>query len=124
MVKILHMCLALQNYGEDDYLLFDCPGQIELYNHLSVFKTFVDYLKQAGFCRFWVAGVGFVWYVVTTTLLLHIFSCLCVGLCACLPVCQHALDWVEVCAYLQYLHIYSKRCHSGSKSCAVDVQGP
>ncbi|KAF5826743.1 GPN-loop GTPase [Dunaliella salina] len=38
----------MQNYGEDDYLVFDCPGQIELYNHLSVFKTFVDYLKQDG----------------------------------------------------------------------------
>eukprot|EP00983_Pelagomonas_calceolata_P093637 1157797-Pelagomonas_calceolata.AAC.4 len=36
----------MQNYGEDDYLIFDCPGQIELYNHLSVFKTFVDFLKQ------------------------------------------------------------------------------
>lgn len=26
----------------------DCPGQIELYSHLSVFKTFVDYLKRDG----------------------------------------------------------------------------
>lgn len=34
-----------QGYGEEDYLIFDCPGQIELYNHLSVFKTFVEYLK-------------------------------------------------------------------------------
>jgi GTPase SAR1 family protein len=38
----------LQAYGDDDYLLFDCPGQIELYSHLSVFKTFVDYLKRDG----------------------------------------------------------------------------
>ncbi len=28
--------------------LQDCPGQIELYSHLSVFKTFVDYLKRDG----------------------------------------------------------------------------
>ena len=34
--------------GDDDYLLFDCPGQIELYSHLSVFRTFVDYLKRTG----------------------------------------------------------------------------
>lgn len=35
-----------QGYGDEDYLVFDCPGQIELYNHCSVFKTFVDFLKQ------------------------------------------------------------------------------
>ncbi|CAK0753587.1 hypothetical protein CVIRNUC_002232 [Coccomyxa viridis] len=38
----------LQAYGEDDYLLFDCPGQIELYSHISVFRSFVDYLKSDG----------------------------------------------------------------------------
>jgi len=38
----------LQSYGEDDYLVFDCPGQIELYSHLSMFKSFVDYLKADG----------------------------------------------------------------------------
>lgn len=39
---------APQSYGDDDYLIFDCPGQIELYNHLSVFKSFVEHLKQVG----------------------------------------------------------------------------
>ncbi|GFR41654.1 hypothetical protein Agub_g2396 [Astrephomene gubernaculifera] len=38
----------LEGYGDDDYLVFDCPGQIELYNHLSVFRTFVDFLKSDG----------------------------------------------------------------------------
>ncbi|VDM17006.1 unnamed protein product [Hydatigera taeniaeformis] len=34
--------------GEDelDYILFDCPGQIELYTHLSVFPRLVEYLHQ------------------------------------------------------------------------------
>ncbi len=32
---------ALEPYGEEDYLLIDCPGQIEAYSHLSVFKTVV-----------------------------------------------------------------------------------
>ncbi|EUB58413.1 GPN-loop GTPase 3 [Echinococcus granulosus] len=34
--------------GEDelDYILFDCPGQIELYSHLSVFPRLVEYLCQ------------------------------------------------------------------------------
>ena len=37
-----------QAYGDEDYLVFDCPGQIELYSHLSMFKTFVDFLKADG----------------------------------------------------------------------------
>ncbi|KAJ9513517.1 hypothetical protein QJQ45_006162 [Haematococcus lacustris] len=37
-----------QGYGDDDYLMFDCPGQIELYSHLSIFKTFVDFLRNDG----------------------------------------------------------------------------
>jgi hypothetical protein len=54
-----------QAYGDDDYLLFDCPGQIELYSHLSVFRTFVEYLKRDGWqicvvrsCCFSAAGRG------------------------------------------------------------------
>ena len=38
----------LSSFGDDDYLIFDCPGQIELYSHLSVFRTFVDFLKKDG----------------------------------------------------------------------------
>lgn len=38
----------LEPYGDDDYLIFDCPGQIELYSHLSVFRTFVNFLRQNG----------------------------------------------------------------------------
>ena len=36
---------ALQGYGEEDYLIFDCPGQIELYSHVAVFRTLVEWLK-------------------------------------------------------------------------------
>ena len=35
-----------QGYGEEDYLIFDCPGQIELYSHVSAFKSLVDWLKN------------------------------------------------------------------------------
>ena len=38
----------LQGYGEDDYLLFDCPGQIELYSHSSVFRSLIKYLQNGG----------------------------------------------------------------------------
>ncbi|KOB70492.1 GPN-loop GTPase 3, partial [Operophtera brumata] len=34
---------------DDDYLLFDCPGQIELYTHLPVMKKLVDLLDKWGF---------------------------------------------------------------------------
>lgn len=36
----------LDAYGEEDYLIFDCPGQIELYSHMSMFKNFVKYLQN------------------------------------------------------------------------------
>ncbi|KAI6230779.1 GPN-loop GTPase 3 [Aphelenchoides fujianensis] len=37
------------NEAEDDYFLIDCPGQIELYSHLPVMRTFVDKLQSWGF---------------------------------------------------------------------------
>ncbi|KAF2987552.1 hypothetical protein EK904_013225 [Melospiza melodia maxima] len=39
---------------EDDYVLFDCPGQIELYTHLPVMKQLVEQLQQ---WEFRVCGV-------------------------------------------------------------------
>ncbi|VVD02145.1 GPN-loop GTPase 3 [Leptidea sinapis] len=34
---------------DDDYILFDCPGQIELYTHLSVIKKLVNTLEKWNF---------------------------------------------------------------------------
>ncbi|XP_013412105.1 GPN-loop GTPase 3 [Lingula anatina] len=34
---------------EDDYVLFDCPGQIELYTHIPVMKQLVDQLQHWNF---------------------------------------------------------------------------
>lgn len=34
---------------DDDYILFDCPGQIELYTHMNVMRRFVDVLQQWNF---------------------------------------------------------------------------
>lgn len=36
----------LDDFAEDEYFLFDCPGQIELYNHVPVMRQFVDHLQQ------------------------------------------------------------------------------
>lgn len=44
----------LGNYEDDDYFLFDCPGQIELYSHLTVMREFVEMLQNLDFR---VAGV-------------------------------------------------------------------
>lgn len=38
----------LAAYGDDDYLLFDCPGQVELYSHVTAFKSLADYLTGNG----------------------------------------------------------------------------
>ena len=39
---------ALEGFGDDDCVIFDCPGQIELYSHHSAFRSFVDQMQQWG----------------------------------------------------------------------------
>ncbi|ESQ37051.1 hypothetical protein EUTSA_v10003026mg [Eutrema salsugineum] len=39
----------LENFADDDYLVFDCPGQIEIFTHVPVLKNFVEHLKQKNF---------------------------------------------------------------------------
>ncbi|GLT76646.1 hypothetical protein SLA2020_482960 [Shorea laevis] len=39
----------LDNYIDDDYLVFDCPGQIELFTHVPVLRNFVEHLKHKNF---------------------------------------------------------------------------
>lgn len=46
--------LVGESYIDDDYVLFDCPGQIELYSHLSVMRDIVDTLQNSDFR---IAGV-------------------------------------------------------------------
>jgi GTPase SAR1 family protein len=40
---------------DDDYILFDCPGQIELYTHMTIVRQLVELLQQR--CNFRVCGV-------------------------------------------------------------------
>lgn len=42
------------DYIDDDYFIFDCPGQIELYSHLTVMKDLVDMIQSMDFQ---IAGV-------------------------------------------------------------------
>ena len=37
------------NDYDDDYLIFDCPGQIELYSHIPVMKSITEALKTVGY---------------------------------------------------------------------------
>jgi len=39
----------LDSFGEDDYILIDCPGQIELYSHLPVMKNLAKLLTGWGY---------------------------------------------------------------------------
>ncbi len=39
----------LDQFGEDDYIVFDCPGQIELYSHLPIMHDLVFSLTQWGY---------------------------------------------------------------------------
>eukprot|EP00003_Mantamonas_plastica_P003678 TRINITY_DN1289_c0_g1_i2.p1 TRINITY_DN1289_c0_g1~~TRINITY_DN1289_c0_g1_i2.p1 ORF type:complete len:225 (+),score=63.92 TRINITY_DN1289_c0_g1_i2:587-1261(+) len=34
---------------QDDYLIFDCPGQIELYTHIPVMRRLVDSIQRYGY---------------------------------------------------------------------------
>ncbi|KAL3116135.1 hypothetical protein niasHT_007435 [Heterodera trifolii] len=49
------------NEGEDDYFLFDCPGQIELYSHLPVMCQIVQALREWNFnvCSTFVMDMTF-----------------------------------------------------------------
>mmetsp|Transcript_13361 Transcript_13361/g.22556 ORF Transcript_13361/g.22556 Transcript_13361/m.22556 type:complete len:286 (+) Transcript_13361:132-989(+) len=52
----------LNDFPDDDYILFDCPGQIELYSHVPVFRSFVDALRLWDFnlCAVYLLDVNFV----------------------------------------------------------------
>mmetsp|Transcript_5944 Transcript_5944/g.8946 ORF Transcript_5944/g.8946 Transcript_5944/m.8946 type:complete len:293 (-) Transcript_5944:31-909(-) len=39
----------LDNYDEDEYIIFDCPGQVELYSHIPVMKNVLEQLKMWDF---------------------------------------------------------------------------
>lgn len=46
---------------EEDYILFDCPGQIELHTHYDVIKRFVELLQSLNFrlCGIFILDSGF-----------------------------------------------------------------
>mmetsp|Transcript_10006 Transcript_10006/g.15116 ORF Transcript_10006/g.15116 Transcript_10006/m.15116 type:complete len:273 (-) Transcript_10006:45-863(-) len=39
----------LENIGEDEYLILDCPGQIELYSHLPIMHNLIRQMEMWGY---------------------------------------------------------------------------
>ena len=39
----------LNEFNEDDYIILDCPGQVELYSHLSIMHDLAKHIEQWGF---------------------------------------------------------------------------
>ncbi len=39
----------LDNFGDDEYLILDCPGQLELYTHVPLMRTVVDRMRMWGY---------------------------------------------------------------------------
>eukprot|EP00957_Ditylum_brightwellii_P108138 8249656-Ditylum_brightwellii.AAC.1 len=36
----------LDNFDDDEYLILDCPGQIELYTHIPVMRRVIDQMRM------------------------------------------------------------------------------
>ena len=39
----------LQEFADDSFILFDCPGQVELYSHLDVMTRLSAAITKSGF---------------------------------------------------------------------------
>eukprot|EP01070_Trichotokara_eunicae_P003751 Trichotokara_eunicae@DN3558_c0_g2_i3.p1 len=49
--------------ADDDYVLFDCPGQIEVYTHLNIMRSLCDEMKNWDFrvAAMYCMDVSFLW---------------------------------------------------------------
>ena len=39
----------LETFGDDDYLILDCPGQLELYTHVPIMRMIIDRMRSWGY---------------------------------------------------------------------------
>ena len=39
----------LDAFGDDDYLILDCPGQLELYTHIPLMRSVIDRMRMWGY---------------------------------------------------------------------------
>jgi GPN-loop GTPase len=45
----------LDAFGDDDYLILDCPGQLELYTHIPLMRNVIDRMRMWGYGNSMVA---------------------------------------------------------------------
>jgi len=45
----------LDNFGDDEYLILDCPGQLELYTHIPLMRNIIDRMRMWGYGNTMVA---------------------------------------------------------------------
>ena len=41
----------LEEFGEDEYLILDCPGQLELYTHIPLMRNLIDRMRMWGYAH-------------------------------------------------------------------------
>eukprot|EP00531_Pseudo-nitzschia_arenysensis_P002367 CAMPEP_0116134328 /NCGR_PEP_ID=MMETSP0329-20121206/10586_1 /TAXON_ID=697910 /ORGANISM="Pseudo-nitzschia arenysensis, Strain B593" /LENGTH=301 /DNA_ID=CAMNT_0003629029 /DNA_START=104 /DNA_END=1009 /DNA_ORIENTATION=- len=41
----------LDEFGEDEYLILDCPGQLELYTHIPLMRNLIDRMRMWGYAH-------------------------------------------------------------------------
>jgi len=108
----------LEPFLEGDYLLFDCPGQIELYSHIPVMKEITKQLQRWDFR---VAGV----YLIDATFLAEPTKFISGSLCALSNMAQLELPHVNVlskCDLAEDELVESPSPSCSSLSCHVETR--
>ena len=41
----------LDSFGDDEYLILDCPGQLELYTHIPLMRSLIDRMRMWGYAH-------------------------------------------------------------------------
>lgn len=41
----------LESFGDDEYLILDCPGQLELYTHIPLMRSLIDRMRMWGYAH-------------------------------------------------------------------------
>ena len=63
LIENIHWLMEeLMEFAEDSFVLFDCPGQIELYSHLDVMTRLTKEISKSGFylCAMYCADGTFI----------------------------------------------------------------
>ena len=86
--------------GDDSYVIFDCPGHIELYSHVPAMRQIVEALQRVRFrvCAVYLLDAQFVADV--SKFVSGVLCCISVRRCAA----QHALCAHRPCCGTRWQH--------------------